>query len=95
MNVRGHRWPAYAPLVQSLAIPSMPGGMGVRVAGCTFGKSHSTIMRCEKRLADQTENWSPPVLADSDVMVAENEVYTRVGENLPPQSVRGLNNPFH
>lgn len=81
--------------VVSYAINARTEGMGIRAAGRTFGKSHTTIMRWEKRLADQTQNWSPPAPAGSDVTVEGDEVYTRVGENLPPQSVPGLDNSLH
>lgn len=35
-------------------------GLGIRATGRSFGKSHSTIMRWEQRLAQQTTQWSPP-----------------------------------
>jgi hypothetical protein len=35
-------------------------GLGIRATGRSFGKSHSTIMRWEQRLAQQTTEWSPP-----------------------------------
>jgi hypothetical protein len=58
--------------------------MGARAAGRTFGKSHSTILRWEERLANQDDAWSPPAPADQEVTLEWDEVYTRVGENLPP-----------
>jgi transposase-like protein len=61
-------------------------GLGVRATGRSFGKSHSTIMRWEQRLAQQSAAWSPPVPVGSDVTLEGDEVYTRVGENLPPRS---------
>lgn len=61
-------------------------GLGVRATGRSFGKSHSTIMRWEQRLAQQTRAWSPPAPEGSDVTLEGDEVYTRVGENLPPRS---------
>lgn len=73
--------------VISYAIGARTEGMGVRATGRTFGKSHTTILRWEARLADQAEQWSPPAPQGSDVTVEGDEVYTRVGENLPPQSV--------
>ena len=42
---------------------------GVRAAGRTFGKSHTTMMRWEKHLADQAQSESPLALAGSDVTV--------------------------
>ena len=83
-----------ASSVVSYAIKARTEGMGVRAAGRTFGKSHTTIMRWEKRLADQAKNWSPPVPAGSDVTVEGDEVYTRVGKNLPLQPVPGLDHPL-
>ena len=81
--------------VVSYAVNARTEGMGARAAGRTFGKSHSTILRWEHRLAAQATNWSPPAPEGSDVTVEGDEVYTRVGENLPPQSVTGLDNPLH
>ena len=83
-----------ASSVVSYAIKARTEGMGVRAAGRTFGKSHTTIMRWEKRLADQAQNWSPPAPAASDVTVEGDEVYTRVGKNLPSQPVPGLDHPL-
>ncbi len=81
--------------VVSYAVNARTEGMGARAAGRTFGKSHSTILRWEHRLAAQATNWSPPAPEGADVTVEGDEVYTRVGENLPPQSVTGLDNPLH
>lgn len=81
-------------LVVSYAIKARTKGMGVRATGRTFGTSHTTIMRWEKHLADQALNWSPPAPASSDVTVEGDEVYTRVGQNLPPHSVPGLDDPL-
>jgi len=61
-------------------------GLGIRATGRSFGKSHSTIMRWEQRLAQQVTQWSPPAPAGSDITLEGDEVYTRVGENLPPRS---------
>ena len=71
--------------VVSYAISARTEGMGARATGRTFGKSHTTILRWEARLAEQTEQWSPPGPQGTDVTVEGDEVYTRVGENLPPQ----------
>ena len=62
-------------------------GMGVRATGRSLGKSHSTIRRWEQRLARQVAAWSPPAPAGSDITMEGDEVYTRVGENLPPRSL--------
>ena len=60
-------------------------GLGVRATGRSFGKSHSTIIEWERRLAARAEQWSPPAPAESDVTLEGDELYTRVGKNLPPQ----------
>src|SRR5512146_986751 len=54
-------------------------GLGVRATGRSFGKSHATIIRWERRLADQVAQWSPPAPTGSDVTLEGDEVYTRVG----------------
>jgi transposase-like protein len=59
-------------------------GMGVRATGRSLGKSHSTILRWEERLANQLNQWSPAAPKTADLTVEGDEVYTRVGENLPP-----------
>ena len=82
-------------LVVSYAINARTEGMGVRAVGRTFGKSHATILRWEHRLADQSEHWSPPAPEGSDVTVEGDEVYTRVGENLPPSPVTRLDDPLY
>jgi hypothetical protein len=48
------------------------------------GKSHSTIIRWEQRLAAQASQWSVAAPEGGDVTVEGDEVYTRVDENLPP-----------
>ena len=60
-------------------------GLGIRATGRSFGKSHSTIIRWEQRLAQQASEWSPPAPDGSDVTLEGDEVYTGVGENLPPR----------
>jgi transposase len=60
-------------------------GMGVRATGRSFGKSHSTIIRWERRVAKQVDQWSPVAPDGADITLEGDEVYTRVGENLPPQ----------
>jgi hypothetical protein len=69
----------------ALAMNVRTEGMGVRATGRSFGKSHSTILRWEHRLAQHINGWSPPAPPGSDITVEGDEGYTRVGENLPPQ----------
>lgn len=71
-------------IVVAAALNVRTEGLGVRATGRSFGKSHSTIIRWEERLANQVEQWSPPAPTGADVTVEGDEVYTRVGENLPP-----------
>lgn len=71
-------------MVVSLALNVRTEGMGVRATGRSFGKSHSTISRWERRLAKQASHWSPPAPEGADVTLEGDEVYTRVSENLPP-----------
>ncbi len=62
-------------------------GMGIRASGRVLEKSHVSIMRWEQKLATQSQQWSPPTPAGSDITVKRDEVYTRLGENLStPQS---------
>jgi transposase-like protein len=70
--------------VVSFALNARTEGMGVRATGRTFGKSHTTIMGWEQRLANQIGEWSPPAPEGAEVTIEGDEVYTRVGENLPP-----------
>lgn len=71
-------------MVVSLALNVRTEGMGVRATGRSFGKSHSTIIRWERRLANQASQWSPPAPGGAEVTLEGDEVYTRVSENLPP-----------
>ena len=71
-------------LIVSYAISARTEGMGIRATGRTFGKAHSTISRWEQRFAEQLEKWSPAAETE-EVTVEGDEVYTRVGKNLPPQ----------
>lgn len=70
--------------VVAAAINVRSEGLGVRATGRAFGKSHATIIKWERRIAAQTEAWSPPAPAKAEVTLEGDEVYTRVGENLPP-----------
>lgn len=70
--------------IVALAMNVRTEGMGVRATGRSVGKSHSSILRWEQRLANQASQWSPPAPEQADITVEGDEVYTRVGENLPP-----------
>lgn len=70
--------------VVATALNSRTEGIGARAAGRTFGRSHSTILRWETRLANHVDVWSPPAPGDREVTLEGDEVYTRIGENLPP-----------
>jgi transposase-like protein len=70
--------------VVEYALNSRSEGMGIRATGRVYGKSHATMMRWEKRLARQGEAWSPSAPEGSDLTLEGDELYTRVGENLPP-----------
>ena len=46
-------------------------------------------MRWEQKLANQAEQWSPDAPAGGDVTIEGDEIYTHVGENLPPSESKG------
>lgn len=73
--------------IVSIALKMRGEGMGVRASGRVLTKSHSTILRWQQRLAQQVDSWSPPAPKGSEVTLENDELYTRVGENLPPQRV--------
>ncbi len=79
----------------SVALNVRTEGLGVRATGRSLGKSHSTIIRWERRLAEKLADWSPPAPAGGDVTVEGDEVYTRVGENLSPLRVGRLDDSLH
>lgn len=67
-------------------------GLGVRATGRVVGKSASRITAWEERLSKHLKNWSPNAPTGGEVTVEGDEVYTRVGENLPPRTVGRLDN---
>ena len=73
-----------SPVVE-FALKNRSEGMGVRATGRVYDKSHATILRWEERLADYTDAWSPPAPEGREVTLEGDEVYTRVGETLPPR----------
>jgi len=75
------RTPAH---VVSLALKMRTEGMGIRASGRVLEKSHTSIMRWEQKVAEQQQQWSLPAPSGSDMTIEGDEVYARVGENLPP-----------
>jgi hypothetical protein len=75
--------------VVAFALKMRTEGMGIRASGRVLEKSHTSIMRWEQKLVNQSQQWSPPAPAGSDLTVEGDEVYTRVGENLPPSESKG------
>jgi hypothetical protein len=70
--------------IVSIALKMRGEGMGVRASSRVLDKSHSTILRWEARMVAQAAAWSPPAPVGSNVTLENDELYTRVGENLPP-----------
>ena len=68
----------------AMALKMRSEGLGVRASGRVLGKSHSAILRWEGRVAAQENSWSPSAPSNSEVSLENDELYTRVGENLPP-----------
>lgn len=83
------------PSVVSLALKMRSEGMGIRASGRVLEKSHVSIMRWEQKMAAQAPQWSPSAPAGSDVTIEGDEVYTRVGENLPPLRVKRVDNHIY
>ena len=75
--------------IVSLAMKMRTEGMGIRASGRVLEKSHSTIIRWEKRLADKQTDWSPPAPVGGDITVEASELYTRACcEPTPPVSLK-------
>jgi len=77
-------WLRTPAIVVSAAINVRTEGLGVRATGRSFDKSHSTIIRWSRRLAEQVSQWSPPAPDGADITLEGDEVYTRGAVNLPP-----------
>jgi len=54
--------------------------------GRILEKSHSTVIRWEKRVANIASAWSPPAPSGIEVTVEGDELYTRVGRNFSDKS---------
>lgn len=76
-----------SPETIALAMKVRSEGLGIRATGRVLEKSAGSIVTWEKRLSAQLRNWSPPAPEGSEVLLEGDEVYTRVGENLPPRNV--------
>lgn len=63
-------------------------GLGVRATGRVEGIAHATVIRWERRLSAQAEQWSPAAPADSDLTVEGDELYTKVEKNRPASKAR-------
>mgnify|MGYP001792691289 FL=1 len=70
-------------------------GLGVRAAARVVGKSPSTITDWEERLSTHLPAWSPSAPEGGAVTIEGDELYTRVGENLPPRSVSRMDHQPH
>lgn len=68
----------------SMAINACTEDLGIRAAGRVLGKSPNSILLCEKRLSAQLPNFIPPSSKAAEATIEGDEVYTRVGKNLPP-----------
>jgi transposase-like protein len=76
-----------APEVIALAMKVRSEGLGIRATGRVLEKSGGSIINWERRLSCEVSNWSPPSPLGSEVTLEGDEVYTRIGENLPPLRV--------
>lgn len=77
------------PQIVEYALKNRTEGTELRATGRVYNKSHSTISRWEQRLVQQKQQWSPPVPEGKEVTVEGDEIYTRVGENLPASKSQG------
>ena len=71
----------------AMAMKMRSEGLGIRATARVLGKSGTSISNWEQRISDQIEKWSPRAPAGAEVTIEGDEVYTRVGENLPPRNV--------
>ena len=81
-----------SPEIVEYAINNRTEGTGLRGTGRIYKTSHSKIILWEKRLAEKKEKWSPPVSEGIETTVEGDELYTRVGENLPPLTIPRMDN---
>lgn len=69
----------------AIALKMRTEGTAIRATGRVLEKSHSTVIRWEKRVAEILSAWSPPAPSGTDVTVEGDELYTRVGRNFSPR----------
>lgn len=69
----------------AIALKMRTEGTAIRSTGRILEKSHSTVIRSKKRVANIASAWSPPAPPGIDVTVEGNELYTRVGRNFSPR----------
>ena len=77
-----------------MALNARHEGLGVRAAARVVKKSPSRITAWEERMSSQVHNWSPNAPPAGAVTVEGDEVYTRVGENLPPRNLSRVDHQF-
>jgi transposase-like protein len=65
-------------------------GLGVRAAARVVGTSPSNITTWEERLSSHQPALVPACPEGGEVTIEGDELYTRVGENLPPRSLARL-----
>jgi len=78
----------------SLAMKARSEGLGLRATGRILGVAANSVVKWEKHLSAALSNWSPPAPTEREITIEGDEVYTRVGENLPPRSKSRMDNPF-
>lgn len=69
----------------AIALKIRTEGTAIRSTGRILDKSHSTVIRWEKRVANIASAWSPPAPSGIEVTVEGDELYTRVGRNFSPR----------
>jgi hypothetical protein len=92
MNAAAPPWLACERPVTTveMALNARHEGLGVRAVARVVGTSPSNITTWEERLSSHLPHWSPPAPEGGEVTIEGDELYTRVGENLPPRSLAGL-----
>jgi len=64
-------------------------GMGIRATGRVLEKPHASIIGWERRVAAKEAAWTASAPSGGEITVEGDEVYTRGGENLPPEASEG------